>query len=382
MSFHLNLIAGRLNGQHIVDWIYMLEDETITDYLSRGALVVTTGARIVHDSSWLTKLVERLIGIQAAGLIVNTGMYIFQIPPDVVELCITNNFPLITMPWEIRITEMTQTLCMTIIDNQQESLLHDRAICTAILRPEAVSEYRDRLALYYDLTSDFTLIAVYAKNRQDPSEDQIFTPSREMSYRLERRIRSFRNANSPEMRICWLEYERYQLFLINRLEPGILDPLVDLIQDIYKEVASTHKVTIGVGSTEKSLSHLKDSYTNAVSAMKLAEHRGLSVLRHKDMGIYRILIACQDDPAPMKYANELLAPIDALGEKREEYLQLLDAYIRHDRSLEGTAQELFLHRNTVNYRLNKLRTLLNSPLKTIDDLIPYRLALSIRELKH
>ncbi|MCI6019066.1 MAG: helix-turn-helix domain-containing protein [Clostridiales bacterium] len=53
-----------------------------------------------------------------------------------------------------------------------------------------------------------------------------------------------------------------------------------------------------------------------------------------------------------------------------------------DRSLEGTARAMFLHRNTVNYRIQKMKTLLGSPLKTLEDLFPYQVALAIRDMEN
>lgn len=59
----------------------------------------------------------------------------------------------------------------------------------------------------------------------------------------------------------------------------------------------------------------------------------------------------------------------------------LRAYIRNDRSLEKTAADLYLHRNTVNYQIQKLKKILHSPLKTAEDLFPYYVALSIRDME-
>ena len=38
---------------------------------------------------------------------------------------------------------------------------------------------------------------------------------------------------------------------------------------------------------------------------------------------------------------------------------LLDCYMKHNGSVQDTAEELFVHRNTVNYKIKKIEALLN-----------------------
>ena len=40
-----------------------------------------------------------------------------------------------------------------------------------------------------------------------------------------------------------------------------------------------------------------------------------------------------------------------------------------------------MHRNTVNYQIQKMKELLNSPLKTVEDMLPFQVALAIRDMR-
>lgn len=143
--FELSVCAGHSSLHNVVNWIYMLEDEHIIPYFSGNELIVTTAMQQADNPQWLLNLVRHLYEIKTAGLIVNTGKFVFAIPKEVLDFCNEKEFPLLTMPWEVRITEMTQTFCVMIINDRHESLLHDKAIRDAILRHDNETEYREIL---------------------------------------------------------------------------------------------------------------------------------------------------------------------------------------------------------------------------------------------
>ena len=100
------------------------------------------------------------------------------------------------------------------------------------------------------------------------------------------------------------------------------------------------------------------------------------------MGFYKILFSLKDDDLLTAYAEEILGPLEEYEKNHQGYMELLKSYIEHDRSLEKTAEALFLHRNTVNYRIQKIKTILNNPLKTLNDLFPFQVAFAIREMEN
>lgn len=126
--FQLSLVAGNEGKKNVVNWIYMLEDENIIPFFHGGELIVTTGIKQTRYGDWLLLLIRQLHAKGAAGLIVNTGKFVTTIPQPVIDYCNEQDFPLLTMPWEIHITQMTQSLCLSIINNQQENQIHDQAM--------------------------------------------------------------------------------------------------------------------------------------------------------------------------------------------------------------------------------------------------------------
>lgn len=82
-----------------------------------------------------------------------------------------------------------------------------------------------------------------------------------------------------------------------------------------------------------------------------------------------------------KYCSHLFRPF---AEKEEEYaaemMRTLEAYVARGCQVNEAAKELFIHRNTVLYRLEKIGELLGLDLKNTDHLLQIKLALTFRRL--
>ena len=377
-GFRLSLSAGQNGINNVVSWVYMLEDEFIIPYFHGSELAVTTGMKYAADSGWLLALVRRLHENNVAGLIVNTGKFIRRLPQDVVDYCNACDFPVFTMPWEIRITDLLQSLCVQIRNDQQESAVHDRAMRDAIQKRENVTEYTDTLGRFYDLDGPFTVFCIYLRQQSQNAIEE----NQNREYLLETRIRHLKQTRAlSNVHIGIVTYESYLLLVFNNAPQQMLDLITDLILDVYADAAKARNLFVGVGIEVNGLADIDKSYNRAATAMRMAMYRGLPVVRFEDMGIYKILFSVKDEDILYSYADEILAPLDRYDQKNHSFIELLKTYIREDRSLAGTAEALFMHRNTVNYQIQKMKELLGSPLKTVEDLLPYQVALAIRDME-
>ena len=98
----------------------------------------------------------------------------------------------------------------------------------------------------------------------------------------------------------------------------------------------------------------------ALLAANVAEAEGLSLLAFEDTGAYRLLLpAMSDDPGELeRFYEETLAPLAAYDEQYEtDLVASVEAYLENDGNVAQTAAQLFTHRHTVRYRLERVREL-------------------------
>jgi PucR C-terminal helix-turn-helix domain len=98
----------------------------------------------------------------------------------------------------------------------------------------------------------------------------------------------------------------------------------------------------------------------AVLAANVAEAEGRELLAFEDTGSYRLLLpAMSEDPGELeRFYEETVAPIAVYDEQYEtELVATIEAYLEQDGNVTPTAQQLFTHRHTVRYRLDRVKEL-------------------------
>ncbi|HEX4752963.1 MAG TPA: helix-turn-helix domain-containing protein [Solirubrobacterales bacterium] len=95
-------------------------------------------------------------------------------------------------------------------------------------------------------------------------------------------------------------------------------------------------------------------------AVNVGEAEGRPLLAFEDTGAYRLLLpAMSDDPAELeRFYAETIQPLAHYDEQYEtELVTTVEAYLDNDGNVAATAKQLFTHRHTVRYRLERVREL-------------------------
>jgi PucR family transcriptional regulator, purine catabolism regulatory protein len=98
----------------------------------------------------------------------------------------------------------------------------------------------------------------------------------------------------------------------------------------------------------------------ATLAANVGEAEGARVLAFEDTGAYRLLLpAMSEDPAELeRFYSETVEPLVAYDEQYEtDLVKTVETYLENDGNVAATAQELFTHRHTIRYRLERAREL-------------------------
>jgi sugar diacid utilization regulator len=95
-------------------------------------------------------------------------------------------------------------------------------------------------------------------------------------------------------------------------------------------------------------------------AVNVGEAEGRATIAFEDTGAYRLLLpAMSEDPAELeRFYAETVEPLVAYDDQYEtELVATVEAYLDNDGNVAATAKQLFTHRHTIRYRLERVREL-------------------------
>ena len=130
--------------------------------------------------------------------------------------------------------------------------------------------------------------------------------------------------------------------------------------------------TIGVGNYHENLAGLRQSYLEAKSAIELgsANWDYDKIYHIDDFGVVAPLLSGIDENN-IYFSRDLL---DRLGQN-QEIIETLNAFFNYDMSLTRTADAMNIHRNTLVYRLDRIKEALDLDPRDFDDAMQIRLAI-------
>lgn len=363
----VTLIAGEGGLHNLVSWVHMVETTEASDFLQGGEIAFTTGLGLSNRVSLLT-LTEFIYQKKAAGIIVNTGPFLESIPQEVIDFCNEKDFPLFVIPWKIHLAEVMRIFCFAITKDDQRTLETAAAFKNAIFFPKQEELYVVPLSQQgFHVNWKYSVCVIRLHNS-----------IASISNRLEQLMVSISTfAQHKYQNSAVFSHDAEILVVTAANSDELLHNFINEIKShTLSSLASGETITMGCGKLTKSVRCVCKSYHQALSIQKLQENSKIdpSLVFYSDMGIYKLLIGIEDKEIMIEYYDKTIRPLLDYDKKNDSDLAVvLRCYLNHNGSVKGTADELYVHRNTINYKLNKISEILDMDLSQLD----IRLQLSV-----
>ena len=121
---------------------------------------------------------------------------------------------------------------------------------------------------------------------------------------------------------------------------------------VLEKFCQQHYLCIGIGRAYKTLMEIPQSFNEAQKALLLADsiERPGIVHYYDDIAVYDLLAKVKNN---YRVHPGLYRLIEYDKNNGTDYVKTLSVYLRNYKNLSQTAEELFLQRNTIHYRLKK-----------------------------
>ena len=162
---------------------------------------------------------------------------------------------------------------------------------------------------------------------------------------------------------------------------GDLKYLQNLAEMIEKKLDSelTLKTVIGIGTPAKHLRELADRYKEAIIAIDVGKvfDADKTIISYESLGIGRLIYQLPTTLCEI-FLSEVFKrnPIETLD---QETLFTIDKFFENSLNVSETSRKLFVHRNTLVYRLEKIKKITGLDLREFDHAIIFKVALMVKK---
>ena len=139
------------------------------------------------------------------------------------------------------------------------------------------------------------------------------------------------------------------------------------------------KVAIGIGTVANHLRELADAYKEAQTAIEVGKvfDTEKTISNYENLGIGRLIYQL-----PTTLCDIFLSEVfkkNSIDSLDQETLFTINKFFENNLNVSETSRKLFVHRNTLVYRLEKIKKLTGLDLRQFDHAIVFKVALMVRK---
>lgn len=383
------LVAGKGGLDRLVDYYDMMEQPDFQPWLRENVLVITTGYAIRNDKKALLSLIRAMNEANCAALAIKTRFF-EEFPKEALELADSLNLPLFLLNNDTGFVEVVYPVMVAIVEAKNSVELSTRY---------QLGEYNER-----ELNKKLFMELINGKITQEDEAEYrvnalqwppcplrilvfyIIHDSYATASRGENMDRIYSNVK------MFLETSKVWGCVITRKDECICilrdclkrEEIQELCTEIQRRISTRYKYecVTGVSGSFYSYLELKKAYQDARDAVRIAGKPRINkeILWIEDEIFEQMILRMSKEDYVRKYVNDTLACLEIYDRDHEAHLEkTLEALLHYQGSRKLAAEELYLHRNTMAYRIRQIEELLECDLGNADHLLRLGFAMRVKE---
>ena len=335
VKLHTNGFFGKT-----ISWIHTVEDAEFAYLLYGDELVFNSG---INNSSedWLKQFIMALNQAHAGGLILSLKKG-HTFPTEIIDYCNQIQFPLFSSAWDTPFIDIMRIFSEILLKNEQKETNLAASLKNAIYYPdneEAYLSHFENYGFFRDMSYTVLILSCHA---HDSETGNIHLESIEKSLRY-----------SMQKGVIYEDG--------GRLIVLFAEVSVSQIQKQFRELCKKDPdVYVGIGTTVNGITEIHKSYENAFTAYQLTKTAiPKNILEYDELGVYKILADVKDESICPTFVQDTIGPLIKYDRiNNTEYTKILESYFENDCCILNTSKALYCHKNTLTYKLNKIKDIL------------------------
>ncbi len=172
------------------------------------------------------------------------------------------------------------------------------------------------------------------------------------------------------------------IVLVKEVKPNYDTKAIEKIAQSISDTFGTEfytKVSIGIGTAVESIKDLARSYKEAQVAIEVGKvfDTEKNIVSYENLGIGRLIYQLPTTLCEM-FLSEVFKK-GSLESLDRETLLTIQCFFENNLNVSETSRKLFVHRNTLVYRLEKVRKLTGLDLREFEHAITFKVALMVKK---
>lgn len=175
--------------------------------------------------------------------------------------------------------------------------------------------------------------------------------------------------------------DNMMFYVLNDFSDDEIESIAEKIQSEKERYISVNKLYVAVSKTNNKLKSLPKTYQIVLRMLRLAVRANMTPMFYDRLEVKKLILAVDDISLLESIYNENLKKLEVYDrDNGTDYMSFLRLYLKYDGSVQRVAQETFVHRNTINYQLAKIKKILGNSLKTFEERFKIILAFEVRDV--
>jgi sugar diacid utilization regulator len=382
------LVAGKRGLGNIIRWVHIAEssrnpDEIFT-WMKRRDLLVVIGTFLKERPGLLGEIIHKAIEMEFAGVVFYKSAYLDSIPADICSLADENSLPVFLLEDEtVSVTEITFDVCRMIMnDYNPENTFENILIDILYENTSNVDMFVIRADFYHynlrrphqAIVFNFSECKAKGKNRKERLPDNNFYE------KIKKSFDETLKAYHPNILSTFTESSYIALVPESgRTLEKIAGGMMSGISEDFKELS----VVCGIGNIYDRVENFRESIKEAQKIVRIMNRLGMygKIRKYGDMHIYMMLNELNDNKILREIYRKNLGPLISYDKANSNNLcETLKVFLEQDKNINVTADLLYIHRNTLKYRLSKIEDLCGKSLDNSYDSFELFLAFYIENI--
>ncbi|MCR5495371.1 MAG: helix-turn-helix domain-containing protein [Treponema sp.] len=370
----VELVAGESGLDRVVSWAYLCQTKPYADHMSRGNFALIVVDYVRFDMEEVIYTAHELYDLGISGLAISVMEDKEDLPSSLIEWANEVNLPLFYVRWEgASFVDIDQSIGKILLADE--------------VKIKKTGDYLYNLLFGYDINQRYVekISAQFNLDFSKPYRVGIIVVDRSYGVNLETDEHNYeyysnclnRDVENMECHPLFMKFlNKFVLLFEEKFDKSAekeIDEVLKKLDELPRFKGNIRSTCI-LGPVCSNPADLSKSYQQAKNLISkkdyLPHSRNKKVISASVLGLHKFMFNSGNQAEILEYCTEKLRPLEDYDHaNRTNLVETCWAYYLNGFSVSAAADDLFIHRNSMLYRLNKLEELLGFPLDDYTELL-------------